>query len=78
MVLVLVFVSFVSDLALLGFAIKEKHGNVWFRLLVMRGLYFQWVVLSPWKVRIVIFLRDFNLVSRRSFFVGEKKSFRDG
>ena len=47
MVLVLVFVSFVSDLALLGFAIKEKHGNVWFRLLVMRGLYFQWVVLSP-------------------------------
>ena len=76
MVLVLVFVSFVSDL--LGFAIKEKHGNVWFRLLVMGGLYFQWVVLSPWKVRIVIFLRDFNLVSRRSFFVGEKKSFRDG
>ena len=45
MVLVQVFVNFVS--VLLGFVTEWKHGNVWFRLLVMSGLYFQWVVFSP-------------------------------
>ena len=39
MVLVQVFVNVVS--VLLGFVIEWKHCNVWFRLLVMSGLYFQ-------------------------------------